>query len=341
MKSLQPISRVLIAVATLALIPTFFLPIWRIELTAPQYPEGLSMNIWLNKLSGDIDIINGLNHYIGMAKISVESFPEFQYLPIIVGFFIIIGIVVALWNRLLGVIAYLGLLMVAGIAALWDFYRWGYEYGHNLSPDAAIQVPGMAYQPPIIGYKQLLNFGAYSIPDSGGWCVIFTGVLVALVWVYEQFYLPRKMKVSQKTTIILTLLGISALFSACSVQPEPIRFGKDNCHVCKMTLADTKFGMELVTPKGKIYKFDDVSCLLNFLKEGSIPQSEIKQLLVVDYAQTQKLIPVEKAFFLFGENIKSPMRGDIAAFEQKDACAKAKESLNAEQMNWTQVLEKF
>ena len=57
-----------------------------------------------------------------------------------------------------------------------DFWRWEYNYGHELNPDAAIKVPGMSYQPPLIGYKQLLNFGAYSVPDIGGWIFIVVGI---------------------------------------------------------------------------------------------------------------------------------------------------------------------
>ncbi len=60
-----------------------------------------------------------------------------------------------------------------GMVAMADFWKWEYNYGHTLNPDAAIIVPGMSYQPPLIGFKQLLNFGAYSIPDTGGW--IFVG----------------------------------------------------------------------------------------------------------------------------------------------------------------------
>ena len=71
------------------------------------------------------------------------------------------------------------LFVVFGIVAMIDFWRWEYNYGHNLNPDAPIIVPGMAYQPPLIGFKQLLNFGAYSIPAIGGF--LFVGVGIILV----------------------------------------------------------------------------------------------------------------------------------------------------------------
>ena len=68
--------------------------------------------------------------------------------------------------------------IIFGIVAMVDFWIWEYNYGHDLDPNAAIKVPGMAYQPPLIGFKQLLNFGAYSIPDIGGWLFIGAGVLM-------------------------------------------------------------------------------------------------------------------------------------------------------------------
>jgi copper chaperone NosL len=66
-----------------------------------------------------------------------------------------------------------------------DFYRWEYEYGHDLDPAAAIIVPGMAYQPPLIGYKQLLNFSAWSWPDVGGYLLVGTALLLVAGSVIE------------------------------------------------------------------------------------------------------------------------------------------------------------
>src|SRR5512144_1049411 len=95
MDKLTRTERVIVAVASLSLIATFFVPIWRIDLFAPQYPEGLTMKIWLNDIKGEIDIINGLNHYIGMRKINVDMFPEFSFLGYVVGFYILLGLAIA------------------------------------------------------------------------------------------------------------------------------------------------------------------------------------------------------------------------------------------------------
>src|SRR3569832_2480658 len=92
MKKMSTTSRILIAVGSLALIATYFLPVWFIFLIAPQYPEGLTMQIWLNKITGQVEIINGLNHYIGMKHIKAEMFPEFSFLIYVLGFFILLGL---------------------------------------------------------------------------------------------------------------------------------------------------------------------------------------------------------------------------------------------------------
>lgn len=185
MKKISTSSRVIIAITSLVIIAAYFVPVWRIDLFAPQYPEGLVMKIWLNNLSGDVDIINGLNHYIGMDKISVEMFPEFSYLVYLVAAFIIYGLVIAITGSRKILFSYLVVSVIGGAFAMYDFYIWGYHYGHDLNPDAPIKVPGMAYQPPLIGHKKLLNFDAYSMPDVGGYVIIVVVFIAAVIWFLE------------------------------------------------------------------------------------------------------------------------------------------------------------
>ena len=185
MKKITIASRIIIAIASLAIIITYFVPLWRIDLFAPQYPEGLVMKIWLKTISGDVDIINGLNHYIGMKKISVEMFPEFLFLKYLVAGFIVYGLVIAITGSRKILFSYLIVSAIGGIIAFLDFYKWGYDYGHNLNPNAPIKVPGMGYQPPIIGHKKLLNFDAYSLPDVGGYVVIIVVLTAAVIWFVE------------------------------------------------------------------------------------------------------------------------------------------------------------
>jgi copper chaperone NosL len=191
MKPLKPISRVLIALVSILMVSAYFVPLWQILMWAPQYPEGLEMDIWINNITGDVKIISALNHYIGMKHIEVEMFPEFTYMIYIVAFLIAFGLLTALINKRIVLWVFVSLLVVTGIAALVDFWLWGYDYGHNLDPTAAIIVPGMSYQPPLIGTKQLLNFTAFSGPDIGGWIFLAAALLAIGVLGFE-IYISKK-----------------------------------------------------------------------------------------------------------------------------------------------------
>jgi copper chaperone NosL len=168
------------------MISAYFFPIWQIVLEAPQYPEGLGMKIWLNNITGNVDQINGLNHYIGMKHIIVEEFIEFKILPYVFAVLIIVGFITAYKSSLSWLWVWFSLLILFAIIGLTDFYLWEYDYGHNLDPMAAIKVPGMNYQPPLIGYKQLLNFVAGSFPDVAGVAVAVAGIMAGGVLYYEQ-----------------------------------------------------------------------------------------------------------------------------------------------------------
>lgn len=185
MTPLKPISRVLVALAALLMVSAYFVPLWQILMWAPQYPEGLEMDIWINNITGDVKIISALNHYIGMKHIEVEMFPEFTYMIYIVGSLIGFGLLTAIINRRFMLWSFIGLLVTTGLAALVDFWLWGYDYGHNLDPTAAIVVPGMSYQPPLIGTKQLLNFTAFSGPDIGGWIFVASALITIAALVVE------------------------------------------------------------------------------------------------------------------------------------------------------------
>ena len=159
-------------IASLGLLLLFTLPLWRITLIAPQYPNGVTMYIWINKIGGEtpatLQNINILNHYVGMRNIEPDAIPELKYFPYIVVALVVLGLLAAFVNRPKVYLAW-GLLVV-GLAALgiYDFYLWEYEYGHNLSDTAPIKVPGAVYQPPVIGTKTILNFIAQSYPHTGG-----------------------------------------------------------------------------------------------------------------------------------------------------------------------------
>lgn len=337
---LSKATRIILGISSLVLIITYFVPLWQILLWAPQYPEGLTLKIWMDTISGDVDIINGLNHYIGMKHISVEMFPEFSYLGILVGILILVGVVAAAMGSAHILFSFTLLSYVYAVAALWDFWRWGYDYGHNLDPNAAIKVPGMSYQPPLIGYKNLLNFTSYSGPDTGAWIIIGVCLLATVLWWWEFFKHKKRVKTAGKTvskSAVLTIFTLLSLYS-CTSGPEPLRYGSDECFNCKMTLTDKRFGAEIITRKGKVYKFDDLNCLVKYLRSGDIAQDQIAQIVTVDFSKKDLFVDVPKAFFLQNEAIKSPMRGDVASFsEKKDLDAVKAEIGGGKELTWDEV----
>ncbi len=180
-------SKYLLIVASLLLIGMYFTPLWNISLDAPQYPEGLGLEIWINDIRGenpnDLDKINNLNHYIGMKKIVPDAILELKYMPYIIGFMMLFGLVAAFSNKRGLIVAWVVVFVVLGIAGLYDYYLWAYDYGHNLDMEnAIIKIPGMSYQPPLLGSKKLLNFTAVSLPGVGGYLAgisILLGIIAA------------------------------------------------------------------------------------------------------------------------------------------------------------------
>lgn len=175
-------TRLLVVLAAFGLASAYVLPLWTISLDAPQYPEGIGLEIWVNTIRGqkpnDLNSINNLNHYIGMKTIEPDSIRELKLMPWIVGGLILMGLATAAAGRRWLLVTWIAVLGVAAVAGLVDYWMWGYDYGHNLSSDAPLTVPGMSYQPPLIGSKQLLNFKAWSWPGPAGW-IAMLGVLLA------------------------------------------------------------------------------------------------------------------------------------------------------------------
>lgn len=142
------------------------------------------------------------------------------------------------------------------------------------------------------------------------------------------------MKVVFSLFVLLLMLG-------CSSGPEPLRYGEDACHHCKMVLADQKFGAELVTTKGKLYKFDDLNCMINFLNEGVVGERDIQHRLVIDFTAPGKLIDAGNAFYVKSRLVKSPMASQVAAFEQYDSMEKYKRELQGIYLTWGELITQF
>ncbi len=332
-KSIQKSVRIILTLCGIGLVAVLFFPLWKIDLVAPQYPEGLVLLIYPHKLSGNVDIINGLNHYIGMKTLHTADFFEFAILPWIIIIFSLLFFIVSIVGKRKWYYWLFILFVAFGILAMYDFWQWEYNYGHNLNPDAAIIVPGMAYQPPLIGFKQLLNFGAYSIPDIGGWIFIAVGLLLLVGLLIEWKTAKRIRKNSGKISIFILILTLAS----CNSKPNPIQIGRDQCSSCKMTISDEKFGAVIFTKKGKTFCFDDMHCMLAFKNAKYIETDNIKDIYITNYCKEHQLVKLSNAIILTSDQFKSPMNGNTVAFDNMDSAKKYQKLFQAEIINGHQL----
>lgn len=139
---------------------------------------------------------------------------------------------------------------------------------------------------------------------------------------------------------IMYYFFILLTISSCKSGPEQLQYGKDSCAFCKMQLMDTKYGAELITEKGKVYKFDDVGCMLNF-ETQTIGSQKIAQELVVDYSTSGKLINAISAFHLQCSGINSPMGSNLASFEKEENQMNYITQLQGKKITWNEIKISF
>jgi copper chaperone NosL len=359
-------ARWVVGVAALAMSAAYALPLWRIALVAPQYPEGLGMLIRINTIGGfkegDLQSINGLNHYIGMKEIVPDSIPELKWMPVILGVLIVSGLAVAWLGRrgpLVGWAALLALVFAAGLA---DYWKWGYDYGHDLSPTAIIRVEGMTYQPPLIGSKQLLNFRATSWPASGGWILVASALAVAGVLV-SSLRGGRRLQVAHAddgppdasgggprgagsassggarggggATALAAALVV--MLSGCGPHgPRAFVLGEDECGQCRMKIVDARFGGEAITTNGRTLTFDSIECLAAWAR--TVPAETVRGVYVIDLQHPGTFVPADSAGFLRGAIISSPMGGGIAAFASPAAAEQQRAMLGGTTIRWKELV---
>jgi copper chaperone NosL len=136
-----------------------------------------------------------------------------------------------------------------------------------------------------------------------------------------------------KQFLIVSLL---LLFYSCNVSPQAINYGSDGCHFCRMTIVDKVHAAEIVTKKGKVYKFDASECMINFL--GAFDTSEIKLYLSNNYSEPEALIDATKASFLISENVPSPMGEFLSAFKTEEEAQKMQSEKGGTLYTWNQLL---
>jgi hypothetical protein len=184
--------RALVLAAALLLLPVYVLPLWRMTMFAPQYPNGLRLEIYSHKLEGgnggqDVREINLLNHYIGMKDLSAADFTEFKWMPFVVGMLALLFLRAPIHGKMSSLLDVFVLFLYFGLYSLWSFGYKLYRYGHDLSPEAAVKVD--PFMPPLFGHKALANFEVYSYPAAGSYFLLAVAALLSLavVWAWVRW----------------------------------------------------------------------------------------------------------------------------------------------------------
>lgn len=330
-------SKIFMLLAAVLLGSLFVFPLWNITLEAPQYPDPLGMDIFINKFHGvndnDIKNINIMNHYVGMKDIP-EVIPEFSIFPYVVGGMVLLGLIFAFVGKRNLFLIWFSLMLIFGTIGMYDFYQWEYEYGHELAENAPIKFTDsegnpLTYQPPLIGAKTILNFRAISLPKIGAY------LLAASMGFSLLAYYSDKKKRHQSIPNYMAFLPIIMLLFSCEIKPQEIHYGKDACQYCQMTIVDQQHAAQLVTKKGRAYKYDAIECMVNDLKVWGRPEVEL--YLVADYEQPGKLIEAKKASYLISEKISSPMGANLSAFSSTNSRNKIYQTTGGFPLEWNQL----
>jgi len=125
------------------------------------------------------------------------------------------------------------------------------------------------------------------------------------------------------------------ILTACTISPSKIEFGTDVCNYCDMTIVDRTHAAQVVTNKGKVYKYDAIECLINDIAEKE--ENSFAYLLVTDFSSPEKLVNATKVTYLISEEIKSPMGANLSAFPNKDKAISFKGKL----FNWEEIKQKI
>ena len=138
---------------------------------------------------------------------------------------------------------------------------------------------------------------------------------------------------------LLTSITILLLISSCTVSPEPIQYNFDECAYCKMKISDARFGAEMVTTKGKIFKYDSAECLIRTKIENEA--NTYAHILVTDYTNPNHLIDAQLATFLISEKRPSPMGGNLSSYELFPHAKKAQAENGGKLLDFEELLNEY
>jgi len=138
---------------------------------------------------------------------------------------------------------------------------------------------------------------------------------------------------------LLVVFLIAAIISGCSQEPQPIEYDKDSCTHCMMLITDAKYGAELITTKGKCFKFDAVECLAQYILENKADELDNASLWITDFTKPSHFINAKTAFYLQNEKFHSPMGFNVLAVEDENELKKIKDEHGGKELNWEKLVE--
>jgi copper chaperone NosL len=134
---------------------------------------------------------------------------------------------------------------------------------------------------------------------------------------------------------------IILLFVSCSIRPDKINYGEDHCVNCEMTIVDKRYGTEIVTVKGKVYKFDSVECMVEFLKDGKVNKENAGLILVTPFNHPEDLVDAGTSKVLYSKNLPSPMGKYLTAFKDETEAAPFKSEFGGVLFSWEDLLKEY
>lgn len=145
------------------------------------------------------------------------------------------------------------------------------------------------------------------------------------------------MKIYKISSILIFSVFLIFVIS-CSKNPKPINFGHDDCDYCKMTISDNRFGAEVISKQGRIFKFDDMHCVKGFLDDEILPKDNVHSVWLIDFKGSEKLIQAENSFLIQNEELRSPMGGNIATFETENELKEYQNAYSGTEIKWEDFL---
>ena len=143
-------------------------------------------------------------------------------------------------------------------------------------------------------------------------------------------------KYKLKSILLLLFLFI---FYGCRSGPEPINYGNDECDFCRMQITDNRYGSEIISDKGKVFKFDEVGCMIGYALAKNFIGDANQKFLVTDFASPESFIDASSAFFVQNDNFRSPMGSNVLAFESEISRQKFVAENGGSLLNWVDVIE--